>query len=152
MKFEAVHREQQTPVGIIAEWYALEWKMDPEATRMRLSGFPVRGVPLQILMSIGDTPVATGGLYDHVGLLDIEPRFKMYGPWLALVYTPIEHRKLGYGTLLCEEIQRRSKDLGLKELFLFTSTAESLYLRMGWAGMERLNIKGRDIVVMKKDL
>ncbi len=103
-------------------------------------------------MSVGGVPVATGGLYNHVGLLDVAPKFKIYGPWLALVLTLPEHRKKGYGTMLCEEIQNRSKALGQKEIFLFTSTAESLYRRMGWVSIEEKNVNGRDVCVMKKTL
>jgi len=37
-------------------------------------------------MTIDGLPTATGGVYDHVGLIDREPRFKVYSPWLALVF------------------------------------------------------------------
>jgi predicted GNAT family acetyltransferase len=69
-----------------------------------------------------------------------------------LVYTLPEYRGRGYGAMLCEEIQGRSKELGTKQLYLFTHTAESLYKRLGWEELERIALKGKDIAVMKKEL
>ncbi len=85
-------------------------------------------------------------------MLDIEPQFNIYGPWLALVYTTTENRNKGYGALLCEKIEEHAKELKLKEIYLFTHTAESLYIRLGWTPFERLAIKDINIVVMKKEL
>ena len=152
IQFERVNSGDSRTIGKIAGWYSAEWQMEPAKTIQKISAFPDQGIPFQILISVDGIPVATGGLYEHVGLLDVAPRFKIYGPWLALVLTIPEYRKKGYGTLLCEEIQDRAKELGLKELFLFTRTAESLYRRMGWTLIEQNNMKGQDVFVMKKVL
>lgn len=40
----------------------------------------------------------------------------------------------------------------LKDIYLFTHTAESLYKRLAWQQLERLALGGKDIVVMKKEL
>ena len=152
IQFELVKSGDENSIGKIAGWYFSEWKIDPVKTVKKLSRLPGHGVPFQILMTVEKIPVATGGLYDHVGLLDVAPKFRIYGPWLALVFTTPENRNKGYGTLLCEEIQNRSKELGLKEIFLFAGAASSLYRRMGWVSIEERSIKGREAVVMKKDL
>ncbi|MBI4945201.1 MAG: GNAT family N-acetyltransferase [Bacteroidetes bacterium] len=145
------YKDKQT-IKLIADWYLSEWNIAAEKTILQLLNFSTHGVPFQVLMKVDGFPIATGGLYDHVGLLDREPRFKIYKPWLALIYTTNANRNKGYGTMLCEKIQEISKDLGLKEIFLFTHTAESLYKRLGWQQLERIELSGKNIVVMKKEL
>lgn len=152
VNYQLVKSGDKQTIELIANWYVSEWNIPKEITIQKLSNFPDNGFPFQVLMTIDDIPVATGGIYDHVALLDREPRFKMYTPWLALVYTTNENRGKGYGALLCEKIQDMAKELGLKELFLFTHTAESLYKRLHWEQLERIEIGGKNIVVMKKQL
>ena len=150
--FEKIKPEDTALIQLIADWYLKEWHIPAGTTIQKLSIPATEAVPFQIIMSIDNVPIATGGLYYHVALLDREPKFNIYGPWLALVYTTTENRNKGYGALLCEKIEDVAKDLGLKEIFLFTHTAESLYTRLGWTPFERLAIKDRNIVVMKKEL
>jgi len=69
-----------------------------------------------------------------------------------LVYTIPDNRKKGLGALICNYIQNHVKKLGIKEMYLFTDTAESLYERLGWYQLERLLLDARKIVVMKKIL
>ncbi|GAB2987899.1 GNAT family N-acetyltransferase [Mucilaginibacter puniceus] len=139
-------------ISLIADWYFDEWHIDKAVTIERLTGFPSDGMPFQLLMTLDGLPIATGGVYHHVGLLDAIPRLKEFQPWLALVYTLPEYRGKGYGALLCEEIQGIAKELGTDNLYLFTHTAESLYKRLGWEELERVALKGKDIAIMKKEL
>lgn len=133
----------------IAGWYQSEWNIPEDATHTRTTQLSKERNELQVLMYVNNEPVATGGIYTHVGLLDREPRFKVHKHWLALVYTKTEHRGKGYGAQLCEYLQGYAKEQGLNELYLFTHTAESLYLRLGWQETERLVLGGKEIVVMK---
>lgn len=139
-------------ISLIADWYFDEWNIDKTVTIDRLNAFSDTCVPFQVVMTLGGSPIATGGVYDHVGILDAAPRLKKFQPWLALVYTLPEYRGKGYGAMLCEEIQARAKTTGANDLFLFTHTAESLYKRLGWEQLERIALKGKDIVIMKKKL
>lgn len=139
-------------INLIADWYFDEWNIDNTATIERLSGFPNEGIPFQLVMTLDGLPVATGGVYRHVGLLDAVPRLKEFQLWLALVYTIPEHRGKGYGARLCEELQAQAKTTGKNKLYLFTHTAESLYKRLGWEELERVALKGKDIAIMKKEL
>lgn len=139
-------------ISLIADWYFDEWNIDKTVTFGRLNTFPDDSVPFQVAMTLDGSPIATGGVYDHVGLLDAIPRLKEFQPWLALVYTLPEYRGKGYGAMLCEEIQVRTKTTGINDLFLFTHTAESLYKRLGWEQLERITLKGKDIAIMKKEL
>ena len=152
ISFYRLKAEDVDLMELIASWYKNEWKIEIEKSINNLSNFPKFGIPFQIVLKLDDVPIATGGLYVHVGLLDREPRFKVYTPWLALIYTLPEYRNNSYGALLCDKIQNISKELGFTELYLYTHTAESLYNRLGWVPFERLIVKEKNIVVMKKVL
>ena len=152
ISYKKVSSEDTTSINLIADWYLKEWHIPAETTIQKLSTPTSKAIPFQIIMSIDKLPIATGGLYHHVALLDREPKFNIYGPWLALVYTNAENRNKGYGALLCKKIEELAKELKLKEIFLFTHTAESLYTRLGWTAFERITINDRNIVIMKKEL
>lgn len=139
-------------ITLIADWYFDEWNIDKAATINRLNDFQSGGILFQMVMMLDGLPIATGGVYDHVGILDAEPRLKVYKPWLALVYTLPKYRGKGCGALLCEKIQAQAKTACTDTLYLFTHTAESLYKRLGWEQLERIELKGKDIAVMKKEL
>ena len=139
-------------IGLIAQWYLNEWNIPVQTTIAKTKALLPANNEFQLLMMVNGKPVATGGVYTHVGLLDKEPRFNSYKNWLALVYTLPKNRGNGLGKLLCEEIQNHSKKLGLTEIYLFTHTAESLYKRLGWKKIERISLAQKDIAVMKKTL
>lgn len=141
-----------TTFQLIADWYLSEWKIPIDKTIQRLRTITTDNSQFQILMTLDGTPISTGGLYDHVGLLDKEPRLKIYKNWLALVYTIPDKRHRGYGALICKHIQDHSKNLGIDTMYLFTDTAEQLYKRLGWNEMERLSMDSRNIVIMRKEL
>jgi GNAT superfamily N-acetyltransferase len=139
-------------IQLIADWYLGEWNIPMETTIEKIKKLSTNNYEFQVLMTFDNKPVATGGLYNHVGLLDKEPRLKIYKNWLALVYTIPESRGKGLGALICRRIQNHAKDLGLKDIYLFTHTAENLYKRLEWQQLERLTLGGKNIVVMKKEL
>lgn len=152
INFQIVQPNDQATFQLIADWYLSEWKIPRDKTIQRLQTITADNSQFQILMTLNGIPISTGGLYDHVGLLDKEPRLKIHKHWLALVYTIPDKRHQGYGALICKHIQDVSKKIGLDTLYLFTDTAEELYKRLGWTEMERLAMGDRKIVVMKKDM
>lgn len=148
--FKKVKPNDANLIALIADCYLKEWNISKEITIQKITSFTTEKIPFQVIMYVNDIPIATGGIYTHVSLLDREPKFKVYTPWLALVYTINEYRNKGYGALLCEEIQGLGKAQGLSELFLFTHTAEKLYSKLNWETMERLKVGDKQIIVMKK--
>lgn len=150
--FQILQPNDQTAFQLIADWYLSEWKIPRDKTIQRLHTITADNSQFQIFMTLDGTPISTGGLYDHVGLLNKEPRLKIYKKWLALVYTIPDKRHQGYGTLICNYIQDISKEIGLDTIYLFTDTAEQLYKRLGWTEMERVNVGDRNLVIMRKDL
>lgn len=151
IKFYILQASDTTMFEHIADWYLSEWKIPKEKTLLKLKTVTSSDAQFQVLMTVDGIPVSTGGIYDHVGLLDKEPRFKIYKNWLALVYTIPDKRGHGYGAMICEYIQDHSKQSGMGTLHLFTDTAERLYKRLGWEELERLELGERKIVVMKKE-
>jgi len=135
-----------------AIWYLQEWSIPIERTIQRLSTQTKDDVLFQLAFYKNGKPIATGGLYNNVGLLHEHEKFKKLGPWIALLYTEPNSRNQKCGQTLLQEIEKNSKNLGYKEIYLYTFTAESLYLRNGWKPLEQVIYKGNDTVVMKKEI
>ncbi len=152
IKYQIITSDDNENIALIADWYLSEWNIPIQTTIEKIKKLSADNYEFQVIMTLDNKPIATGGLYNHVGLLDKEPRLKIYKNWLALVYTKPEDRGKGLGALICNHIQDHSKDLGLKEIYLFTHTAENLYKRLGWQQLERLVLGDKNIVVMKKEL
>lgn len=152
IQFQLISPSDDESIQLIANWYLSEWNIPIQTTIDKIKRLSVDNHEFQVLMTLNNEPIATGGLYNHVGILNYEPRLKMYKNWLALVYTRPEFRGRGFGADLCNHIQDYSKSLGLKDLYLFTHTAENLYRRLGWEVMERVALGERNVVVMKKEL
>lgn len=152
INFKIVQPNDTATFQLIADWYLSEWKIPVDKTIQKLQTVTTDASQFQILMSLDGIPISTGGLYNHVGLLDKEPRLKVYKNWLALVYTIPGKRHQGFGKLICKHIQDHSKNLGIDTMYLFTDTAERLYKRLGWTEMERLSMGNRNVVVMNKEL
>ncbi len=152
IKYHIIKPDENEKIELIADWYLSEWNIPAQTTIEKTKNLSAANFEFQVLMTVDNKPIATGGLYNHVELLDKEPRLNIYKNWLALVYTKPDLRGKGLGTLICNHIQDYSKDLGLKEIYLFTHTAENLYKRLGWQQLERLTLGGKNIVVMKKNL
>ncbi len=152
VKYQIIKPGDNENIQLIADWYLSEWNIPVQTTIDKTKKLLTDNYEFQVLMTLDNKPIATGGLYNHVGLLDKELRFKIYKNWLALVYTKPEIRGKGWGALICNNIQSHAKEFGLKDIYLFTHTAENLYKRLGWQQLERLALGGKDIVVMKKEL
>jgi GNAT superfamily N-acetyltransferase len=152
INYQLIKPGDKEHIELIADWYLSEWNIPIETTIEKIKKLSADNYQFQVLMTLDNKPIATGGLYNHVGLLDRDPKFKIYKNWLALVYTEPENRGKGFGPLICNTIQDHAKVLGLKDIYLFTHTAENLYKRLGWQQLERLVLGGKDIVVMKKEL
>lgn len=135
---------------LIADWYYEEWKVPKEKTISRLQDITKDKTHFHVLMLKNNVPLCTGGINNQISLLEKEPRFKIHPNWLASLYTIPNERGKGYAYMLCKFIENHAKTKGIGSLYLFTSTAETLYNNLGWEIDERLTIETRKIVVMKK--
>lgn len=139
-------------ISIIASWYFHEWGIAEADTIDRIKGLGTDNEEFQVLLTLGGKPIATGGLYNHVGLLNKLPHLKIHKHWLALVYTIPEYRGNGAGSAICMEIEKMAGDLGCSVIYLFTHTAENLYQRLGWKTVQRLILADKNIAIMKRDV
>ena len=152
IKFQFVNFNDVESINLIADWYFNEWNIPIQNTKDKIKSFKDNNSQFQIIMTLDNIPISTAGLYHSVGLTEKEPRFKIYKHWLALVYTVPEYRKNGFGALICEKIQEHSKEIGINDIYLYTHTAEPLYIRLHWHIIERIELNNKKIVVMKKEL
>lgn len=152
IKITRLNSEDRDLVGQIADWYFDEWNIPRTTTIDRLANQPNNDVLFQLVLTKDSKPIATGGLYNKVGLLNDHKKFNHFKPWVALLYTEQHNRNQGIGQILLREIEVGAKEMKLSTIYLFTFTAETLYKRAGWAPIERVSYKGHDTVVMEKKI
>lgn len=152
IKCQFVRPDDTETIELIAGWYFDEWAIPRERTISRLKNHPNEDILFQVILKQGNNPIATGGLYNNVGILQVHPKYKELSPWVALLYTSREYRNNGFGTKLLEEIKEAARERQISTLYLYTFTAEILYIRNGWTVMERVDYRGQDTVVMKKEI
>ncbi|XDD42220.1 GNAT family N-acetyltransferase [Leptospira sp. WS60.C2] len=152
IEFQILSPSEESLILLIANWYHEEWKIPLDKILLKLQSVVNDESQIQLLMTIDSIPVATGGIYHHVGLLDVVPRFKEYKHWLGLVYTIPSMRQKGYGALLCEHLESIARDRKIPELYLFSDSAVNLYKRLGWMEMEVVPYGSRLVTVMRRSL
>jgi len=109
-------------------------------------------------LNLDRVPIAFVALDDEGGIvgmaslilddLEGDPR----NPWLASVYVPPGHRKKGIASALVRTVEKAARRIGYDRLYLFTSTAPSLYAGLGWRALEQRDYRGEHIQVMDKAL
>jgi len=151
LEFKIVQPDDQLFMQQIAGWYFSEWQIPAERTMEQLRRLTADPGQFQVLMMLDGLPIATGGIYDHVGLVDRAPRFKIYKKWLAQVYTVPAERGKGYGAAICSYIHEHARSLGISKIHLFTDTAAALYRRLGWQETEQFDIANRHLIIMEKN-
>jgi GNAT superfamily N-acetyltransferase len=104
-----------------------------------------------VALDKSDGIVGTASLvFDDLVLDDYrgDPR----NPWLASVFVPPSQRRKGVASALVGTVDRAAQRLGYPRLFLFTTSASTLYAGLGWRGLERRDYRGEHIQVMDKPL
>jgi amino-acid N-acetyltransferase len=73
-----------------------------------------------------------------IGVIGLEP-YGEFGLLRSLVVTP-PYRGQGLGKELCEKVFSCARELGLKELYLLTTTAEKFFPKLGFDPIDRDNV------------
>jgi GNAT superfamily N-acetyltransferase len=107
----------------------------------------IDSLPLALIAFGGDDQLV-GAVSLKAQDLDIRPQIT---PWLASLFVVPAWRRKGVGSLLIQRILGEARRLHLPKLFLWTSSAEALYLKLGWQQVERTDYCGSRIVVMQID-
>lgn len=95
----------------------------------------------------GDQPVGTAALITT----DLETRPDLT-PWLAGVFVQPEFRRRGHATTLIRQVEAFALAAGVHVLWLYTSTAETLYTRLGWQRIGTETEAGEEVVLMRRSL
>lgn len=73
-------------------------------------------------------------------------------PWLASVFVPPDQRRRGIASALVGAVEAAARRLGYSRLYLFTTSASTLYAGLGWRALERRIYRGEHVQVMDKAL
>ena len=68
--------------------------------------------------------------------------------WLGEVFIPKVMRGRGIGSALITDCVRRSIDIGIQALYLYTPDQQKLYERFGWREVEQSMVDGEAVSVM----
>jgi GNAT superfamily N-acetyltransferase len=137
----------------LAQWHHQEWgHMRPgdsaEARAARTQALcGHEEIPTVFIAFSGGTLFGSAMLVAN----DMDTRRELT-PWLAGVYVAPEHRRKGIGSALVGRVVECAKRLGVARLYLYTPSAERMYLQLGWSSMERVEYRGSDALIMHRNL
>ncbi|MGO9585920.1 MAG: GNAT family N-acetyltransferase [Limisphaerales bacterium] len=104
-------------------------------------------LPLALVAIYHDTVIGTGSL--KLQDLDVRPQLT---PWVGGIFVVKEYRGQGVATALIHRLIKEARRLSVKRLYLWTSSAEVLYAKLGWMSLERFDYCGHKISVMKREI
>lgn len=146
----------------IAGWFYREWSyLHPGRTledvrcavgeRVNRDTIPLALVAIDDTASVGTRSRAALVGTVCLKLQDMDTRTDL-SPWLAGLYVEESRRGLGIGTALVEAIERKAGGLGIRTLYLYTPSAASFYLRLGWRIEEAVEYHSAHVTIMKKEI
>lgn len=143
--------DQPELAALVARWRVDAFFTEPggytveEMTALILA--PPVGLKETFVLFDHDQPVGTAGLVRS----DLKDRPDLT-PWLAGVFVQPSFRGRGYATALIRQAEAFAAAASTPILWLYTSTAEPFYVRLGWqrAGIEQEN--GHEVVLMRRYL
>ncbi len=112
-----------------------------------LSLSAVAGTPQSFVLLVNDQPAGTASFVAQ----DLEERPDLT-PWLASMFVAPEFRGRGYVVRLIEAVEAAARAEAVKTLWLYTSTAETVYARAGWERVDMVTHNGIPSVLMRRDL
>lgn len=106
-----------------------------------------QSLPLAVVAVRGGQVVGTAS----IKIQDLDPCPELT-PWLGGVFVLPRFRGQGIATLLVERIIAEARRLGLPHLYLWTTSSESLYARLGWVPVEQMEYCGETIKLMRRKM
>jgi GNAT superfamily N-acetyltransferase len=139
-------------VKVTARWRWEEWLRGKEpfedalqrAQRASALGLTI---PQTLVLLVDDEPVGTASLTAH----DLDERPDLT-PWLAGVFVASHARGRGYAAQLVAAVEGEARKASISTLWLYTNTAERLYVRVGWRTVETVLHDGKPFALMRRDL
>ncbi|MFT3704821.1 MAG: GNAT family N-acetyltransferase [Agriterribacter sp.] len=137
---------------LVANWYLAEWNIPFDKTMHRFEQIALKNDQFQVVMYLDDKPIATGGVYDHINLLDMKPSLSNCRKWLSQMFTLPDYRGNGYGSAMCRYIQQHAATKDIEKLHLATPSASAFYQRLGWNTSKTLQLGAKHITIMERSL
>jgi GNAT superfamily N-acetyltransferase len=140
-------------VPVISGWHFDEWSdRDPGTTRAAwLAELAGRcewdRIPITFVALVDAEAVGSASLV----VCDMDTRPDL-SPWLAAVYVLPPFRRCGIATALVTHALAQARGFGVRQLYLWTDSAASLYARLGWRPLAEEPYKGKTALVMVRDL
>lgn len=138
---------------VVADWLWREWWQrrgrSLEQTQAIYADCCAKvGAPQTFVLLADDTPVGTVTLARR----DLDERPDLT-PWLAGVFVVPEARGRGYVTHLLAAFDDACRAASITTAWLYTNTAERVYLRGGWQVAETIQRQGKlPTTLMRRDL
>ncbi|WP_333873998.1 GNAT family N-acetyltransferase [Methylobacter sp.] len=82
---------------------------------------------------------------------DMDTRLDL-APWLAGLYVVTPSRRKGVGTALVSAIEKKSHELQIEKLYLYTPESEGFYSRLGRCVNEKTECHGYSVTIMEKKI
>src|SRR5262245_22816805 len=136
-------------VPILADWHHGEWKeatLELTAAELR-THTQRRSVPTTLVAIENDEVIGSTSLL----VADLKG-WEYLTPWVASVFVAPEWRNRGVGRSLITRAVEEARMIGVPEVYLFTTSKEAYYARLGWQALERARCNGKDIVIMRRTL
>lgn len=144
-------RERPDLLPIVAKWLWREWWEQKGRTLEQVQAIYAdciaeKGAPQTFVLLEGALPVGTVTLARK----DLDERPDLT-PWLAGVFVIPDRRGRGYAYHLFTEFERACRAASVEVAWLYTNTAERVYLRAGWERVEVLQRPGKlPITLMRR--
>ncbi|MFJ2320178.1 GNAT family N-acetyltransferase [Pseudomonas sp. NPDC087817] len=127
------------------EWGEFRTGDTLEARTERMRAACGKGAIPSVVVAIEDGKLLGGAL-----LIDSDMKTRPdLTPWLAGVYVKAGERGRGIASQLVNRIVEEAAGLGVRELYLYTDAAQSLYARLGWEVVEDLVYEDLPVTIMK---
>ena len=140
-------------VPVVARWHWDEWGADydesslAEWTEQLAIKTNVDGLPCSWIALVGAEPVGSVVLE----LDGVEPRLELK-PDLAGLYVLPKHRNRGIGSALVTACEVGARGFGVRDVYLYTEAAETLYARLGRETIKRSRFLEQNVAIMRKSL
>jgi GNAT superfamily N-acetyltransferase len=139
-------------VPTIARWHWEEWgHADPDGSlaawtaglrrRTRRNQVPTTFVAFEAGTPVGSVTLVENDMPDRAEFAELTP-------WVAGTYVVESARGRGVGTALMHHAVEEARRMDLERLYLYTSTAETFYEKLGWTTIARAQYEGDDVAVM----
>jgi len=73
-------------------------------------------------------------------------------PWLSSLYVVDEHRGEGIAAKLIDRCETAARTLGHETIYLYTTTAEGIFLKAGWQTRSRERYGDEQVTIMSRIL